>query len=294
MEWVVAVLGVLKAGAAFLPLDPVYPADRLAFSLADAGAAAVVTSSAHVGRLPEGVRRVTLDDPAVVTELAGLSGAALSAGERRGRLVPGCMAYVIYTSGSTGRPKGVMVTHDSAVNLVTAGGWQVGAGDRVLQLASPGFDAAIWEVLVALWSGGCLVVADAQDLLPGAGLAEVVARLGVSHALVPPSSLSVLTPSDLAGVRTLVAGGEALGPELVARWGAGRRLVNAYGPTEVTVCSAMTDEPMSGDEVSIGRPNVNTRAYVLDGHLRPVPPGWPATCTSPARRWPVVTPAARR
>ncbi|MFC6369854.1 amino acid adenylation domain-containing protein, partial [Nonomuraea thailandensis] len=273
VEWVVAVLGVLKAGAAFLPLDPVYPADRLAFSLADAGAAAVVTSSAHVGRLPEGVRRVTLDDPAVVTELAGLSGAALSAGERRGRLVPGCMAYVIYTSGSTGRPKGVMVTHDSAVNLVTAGGWQVGAGDRVLQLASPGFDAAIWEVLVALWSGGCLVVADAQDLLPGAGLAEVVARLGVSHALVPPSSLSVLTPSDLAGVRTLVAGGEALGPELVARWGAGRRLVNAYGPTEVTVCSAMTDEPMSGDEVSIGRPNVNTRAYVLDGHLRPVPPG---------------------
>nr|WP_240780085.1 non-ribosomal peptide synthetase [Nonomuraea zeae] len=273
VEWVVAVLGVLKAGAAFLPLDPVYPADRLAFSLADAGAAAVVTSSALAGRLPEGVRRVVVDDPAVVTELAGLSGAALSAGERLGRLVPGCMAYVIYTSGSTGRPKGVMVTHDSAVNLLTAGGWQVGAGDRVLQLASPGFDAAVWEVLVALWSGGCLVVADAQDLLPGAGLAEVVARLGVSHALVPPSSLSVLTPSDLAGVRTLVAGGEALGPELVARWGAGRRLVNAYGPTEVTVCSAMTDEPMSGDEVSIGRPNVNTRAYVLDGFLRPVPPG---------------------
>ncbi|MET7329827.1 amino acid adenylation domain-containing protein [Nonomuraea sp. NPDC005650] len=273
VEWVVAVLGVLKAGAAFLPLDPVYPADRIAFSLADAGAATVVTSSALAGRSPEGVQKVVLDDPAVVTELAGLAGAGLTAGERIGRLVPGCMAYVIYTSGSTGRPKGVMVTHDGAVNLITAGGWQVEAGDRVLQLASPGFDAACWEVLVALWSGGCLVVADAQDLLPGAGLAEVVARLEVSHALVPPSSLSVLAPADLAGIRTLVAGGEALGPELVARWGVGRRLVNAYGPTEVTVCSAMTDEPMSGDEVSIGRPNVNTRAYVLDGFLRPVPPG---------------------
>ncbi|MEV0391013.1 amino acid adenylation domain-containing protein [Nonomuraea sp. NPDC050643] len=273
VEWVVAVLGVLKAGAAFLPLDPVYPADRIAFSLADAGAATVVTSSALAGRCLDGVQRVVIDDPAVVTELAGLPGAGLAAEERVGRLVPGCMAYVIYTSGSTGRPKGVMVTHAGAVNLLTAGGWQVGAGDRVLQLASPGFDAACWEVLVALWSGGCLVVADAQDLLPGAGLAEVVARLEVSHALVPPSSLSVLAPSDLAGIRTLVAGGEALGPESVARWGAGRRLVNAYGPTEVTVCSAMTDEPMSGDEVSIGRPNVNTRAYVLDGFLRPVPPG---------------------
>ncbi|MEU8365332.1 amino acid adenylation domain-containing protein [Nonomuraea sp. NPDC048882] len=282
VEWVVAVLGVLKAGAAFLPLDPVYPADRIAFSLADADAALVVTSSAQAGRGLGGVRQVVVDDPAVVTELGGLSGERLSARERAGRLVPGCLAYVIYTSGSTGRPKGVMVTHEGAVNLLTAGGWQVGAGDRVLQLASPGFDAACWEVLVALWSGGCLVVADAHDLLPGAGLAEVVARLRVSHALVPPSSLSVLTPSDLAGVRTLVAGGEALGPELVARWGPGRRLVNAYGPTEVTVCSAMTDEPMSGDsrdpgdsggEVSIGRPNVNTRAYVLDDRLRPVPPG---------------------
>ncbi|MEV5898267.1 amino acid adenylation domain-containing protein [Nonomuraea fuscirosea] len=273
VEWVVAVLGVLKAGAAFLPLDPVYPADRIAFSLADADAALVVTSSALAGRGLGGVRQVVVDDPAVVTELAGLSGERLTAGERAGRLVPGCLAYVIYTSGSTGRPKGVMVTHEGAVNLLTAGGWQVGAGDRVLQLASPGFDAACWEVLVALWSGGCLVVADAHDLLPGPGLAEVVARLGVSHALVPPSSLSVLTPSDLAGVRTLVAGGEALGPELVARWGPGRRLVNAYGPTEVTVCSAMTDEPMAGDEVSIGRPNVNTRAYVLDERLCPVPPG---------------------
>ncbi|GAA3626489.1 hypothetical protein GCM10022419_134960 [Nonomuraea rosea] len=273
VDWVVAVLGVLKAGAAFLPLDPVYPAERIAFSLADAGTAAVVTSSALAGRCPEGVRQVVIDDPAVVTELAGLAGAGLTAGERAGRLVPGCMAYVIYTSGSTGRPKGVMVTHDGAVNLLTAGGWQVGAGDRVLQLASPGFDAACWEVLVALWSGGCLVVADAQDLLPGPGLADVVARLKVSHALVPPSSLSVLTPSDLTGIRTLVAGGEALGPELVARWGAGRRLVNAYGPTEATVCSAMTDEPMSGEEVSIGRPNVNTRAYVLDEWLCPVPPG---------------------
>ncbi|MFI7136136.1 amino acid adenylation domain-containing protein, partial [Nonomuraea sp. NPDC050153] len=261
VEWVVAVLAVLKAGAAFLPVDPAYPAERIAFSLSDAGVGTVVTSSDLAEGLPAAV---LLDDPAVVAELGGLPDAPL----RVEGLLPGCAAYVIYTSGSTGRPKGVVVTHAGAVNLLAAGGWGVGSGDRVLQFASPGFDAACWELLVALWSGGCLVMADAQGDVAG-----VVARFGVSHVLVPPSLLGVLEPSDLVGVRTLVAGGEALGAELVARWGAGRRLVNAYGPTEVTVCAAMTDELPAGEEVSIGGPNVNTRAYVLDGFLRPVPPG---------------------
>ncbi|MEV0391289.1 amino acid adenylation domain-containing protein, partial [Nonomuraea sp. NPDC050643] len=272
LEWVVAVLGVLKAGGAFLPVDPVYPAERIEFSLVDAGAAAVVTSSALTDRVPDGAARVVLDDPGVVAELTALPGGALAEDER-GRLVPGCAAYVIYTSGSTGRPKGVVVTHGGAVNLLAAGGWRVGVGDRVLQFASPGFDAACWELLVTLWSGGCLVVAQAADLLPGAGLAGVVRRFGVSHVLVPPSVLGVVGTADLAEVGTVVAGGEALGAELVERWGPGRRLVNAYGPTEVTVCAALTDDLAAGREVTIGGPRVNVRAYVLDEWLCPVPPG---------------------
>ncbi|GAA3624811.1 hypothetical protein GCM10022419_132980 [Nonomuraea rosea] len=272
VEWVVAVLGVLKAGGAFLPVDPVYPAERIEFSLVDAGAAAVVTTSALTDRVPDGAARVVVDDPGVVAELTALPGGALGEGERE-RLMPECAAYVIYTSGSTGRPKGVVVTHGGAVNLLAAGGWRVGAGDRVLQFASPGFDAACWELLAALWSGGCLVVAEAAELLPGAGLAGVVRRFGVSHVLVPPSVLGVVGPADLAGVGTVVAGGEALGGDLVARWGVGRRLVNAYGPTEVTVCAALTDDLAPGSEVTIGGPQVNVRAYVLDEWLCPVPPG---------------------
>ncbi|MBT2235804.1 non-ribosomal peptide synthetase, partial [Nonomuraea sp. NEAU-A123] len=262
LEWVVAVLGVLKAGGAFLPVDPVYPAERIAYSMADAGAVAVVTSPALAHLVPDGLTRVMVDDPA-----------AHPGGPLDVRLVPESAAYVIYTSGSTGRPKGVVVTHGGAVNLLAAGGWEAGEGDRVLQFASPGFDAACWELLAALWSGGCLVVADSAELLPGAGLAGVIQRYGVSHLLVPPSLLGVMGTAELAGVRTVVAGGEALGSELVARWGAGRRLVNAYGPTEVTVCAAMTDDLFADREVTIGGPHVNVRAYVLDEWLCPVPPG---------------------
>ncbi|WP_435875578.1 amino acid adenylation domain-containing protein, partial [Nonomuraea fuscirosea] len=272
--WVVAVLGVLKAGGAFLPVDPAYPAGRIAYSLADAGAATVVTSRELTDRVPDGPARVVVDDPGVVAELAGLPGGPLDEAER-GRLAPESAAYVIYTSGSTGRPKGVVVTHGGAVNLLASGGWESGPGDRVLQFASPGFDAACWELLTALWSGGCLVVADAATLLPGAGLAEVVRRFRVSHLLVPPSLLGVMGTAELAGVRTLVAGGEALGADLVARWGEGRRLVNAYGPTEVTVCATLTDDLSAGRTVTIGGPQVNVRAYVLDEWLSPVPPGVP-------------------
>ncbi|MFC6369738.1 amino acid adenylation domain-containing protein, partial [Nonomuraea thailandensis] len=262
LDWVVAVLGVLKAGGAFLPVDPAYPVERIAYSMADAGAVAVVTSPPLAHLVPDGLTRVMADDP------AAHPGAPLDV-----RLVPESAAYVIYTSGSTGRPKGVVVTHAGAVNLLAAGGWEAGEGDRVLQFASPGFDAACWELLAALWSGGCLVVADSAELLPGAGLAGVIQRHGVSHLLVPPSLLGVMRTEELAGVRTVVAGGEALGSELVARWGAGRRLVNAYGPTEVTVCAAMTDDLSADREVTIGGPHANVRAYVLDEWLSPVPPG---------------------
>ncbi|MGW7166704.1 amino acid adenylation domain-containing protein [Streptomyces sp. NPDC054884] len=270
---ITALLAVLKAGGAYLPIDPAYPAERIAFTLSDAGAALVVSEVSTAPGVPESVAipMVLVDEVSVTDELARTDGGALAGHERSGALRPEHPAYVIYTSGSTGTPKGVTVTHAGAVNLVTAGGWDTGAESRVLQFASVGFDAATWELLMALWSGASLVVAPAEELLPGAGLAEVIARHGVTHVLLPPSVLGVMRQEDLASVTTLLSGGEALGEELIARYAPGRRFINAYGPTEITVCATTAGPLEPGDEPSIGRPNANTRVYVLDGRLQPVP-----------------------
>ncbi|MER6086375.1 amino acid adenylation domain-containing protein, partial [Streptomyces sp. NPDC001833] len=275
VDLVVALLGVLKAGGAYLPIDPAAPADRIAFLLTDAGATCTLTSRTNAGGLPVTGTVIVVDDPGTTAALAATASGVLSPRERRSPLLPEHPAYVIYTSGSTGTPKGVVVPHGGAVNLLTVDGWRTDGDSRVLQFASIGFDAATWELLMSLWSGATLVVAPAEQLLPGAGLAEVVARHAVTHVLLPPAVLGVLTPADLAPVSTLFSGGEALNAELIARWAPERRFVNAYGPSEASVCVTMAGPLAPGDEPVIGGPNANIRAYVLDAWLNPVPAGTP-------------------
>ncbi|WP_369206698.1 amino acid adenylation domain-containing protein [Streptomyces sp. PU-14G] len=185
-------------------------------------------------------------------------------------------AYVIYTSGSTGRPKGVAVTHRGVAALVAtqAGRLGVTADSRILQFASPSFDASVWEMCMALLSGATLVLADQSALAPGAPLAGTVDTHRVTHVTLPPAVLPAMPEGSMETIECLVVAGDAVSPESVATWSAGRRMINAYGPTETTVCATMSG-PLTGEgEVPpIGRPIENTRVYVLDGALRPVPPG---------------------
>ncbi|WP_189952524.1 non-ribosomal peptide synthetase, partial [Streptomyces alanosinicus] len=266
-----AMLAVLKAGAAYLPLDPDYPADRIAYMLDDARPVLVVGSPAGAA-----VPVVDLDAAETVAALRTAPAHGLDDTERRVPLRPGHIAYVIYTSGSTGRPKGVEVPHRGVANLLAAsqeelGG--VGPGSRVLQFASPSFDGAFWEIGITLLAGGCVVMHPtgawnaAEDLVP------LVTSQKVTHLAIPPSVLAILPDDALLPDTTLFVVGEACPPALVEHWALRCRMLNSYGPTETTVSATVT-EPLAGSGTPpIGTPVRGVRVHLLDERLRPVPPG---------------------
>ncbi|HYH51712.1 MAG TPA: amino acid adenylation domain-containing protein, partial [Acidimicrobiia bacterium] len=297
LELITALVAVMKSGAAYLPLDPDYPAERLAVMLDDAAPVAVVTDTeigssgklagclathgvAHRHTTPadaaEPPPAILLDQAATTERLAHLSGQDLSDAERRTPLLPAHPAYVIYTSGTTGRPKGVVVPHAGLAKLIDAQQrFGVTAQTRGLQFTSPSFDVSFWELVRAFGHGGTLVVVPADRRLPGPELIEYIAAQGVTDVDLPPSVLAAL-PAELdlpAGV-ALFSGGEAVPPEVVARFAVGRRMVDAYGPTEATVYATFWEcPPDHSGPVLIGRPAPQTTAYVLDRALRLCPPG---------------------
>ncbi|HEX3758843.1 MAG TPA: amino acid adenylation domain-containing protein, partial [Kofleriaceae bacterium] len=265
LDTVVGLLGILKAGGVYLPLDPDYPAERLAFMLTDAAAPVLVTREALLDRLPAyGARIVLLDGDAAAIAGRPATTPAIA-------LAPENSAYIIYTSGSTGTPKGVAVAHGGIPNLATAQieRLAITASSRILQFASPGFDAAIWEMCSGFVAGAALVVC--ADERGGDALADLVRRHGVTHATLPPV---VLADLPAVALETLVVAGEACPAAVAKHWSAGRRMINAYGPTETTVCATMS-APLSGTDavVPIGGAIANTQVYVLDGGLEPVPVG---------------------
>ncbi|MFF1379058.1 amino acid adenylation domain-containing protein [Streptomyces sp. NPDC058308] len=276
-ELITALLAVLKTGAAYLPVDTAYPVDRIRFMLEDARPTLVLTHTTTSALWTEDTPTVFLDDPTLQSRLTARQDADPTDTDRLTPLDPGHPAYVIYTSGSTGTPKGVVAHHAGLVNLALAQSeqWGIGTGSRVLQFASPSFDAAASEVFTALLTGGTLVLADPDRLMPGEALTRVLVDAGVTHCTLPPSALSVLDAARVPAALTLIVAGEACDPDTVGRWSAGRRMFNAYGPSEATVCATVS-EPLSGAVVPpIGRPIANVRTYVLDEGLSPVPPGVP-------------------
>ncbi|MGW0435010.1 non-ribosomal peptide synthetase [Micromonospora sp. NPDC003197] len=279
---VVTLLAVLRCWAAYVPVDPGYPPARQTLILDDADPVLVVTTTETATRLDPRLSVLALDQ----VELG--NGPAPAREEKPP--TPDDLAYVLYTSGSTGRPKGVAVRHGSLANTMLAMRDLLDSRPEHawLNLTSLSFDISGVELFLPLTTGGRVVVASSVSALDGAGVLRLVRDSGVTHVQATPSGWRVLLAADLGGSPNrsdgrlapeplvAVTGGEAL-PVPLARDLRARvtRLINGYGPTEATIYATFAEIPAEPDEVSIGRPVVNTRAYLLDDELRPVPIGVP-------------------
>ncbi|MFJ5557155.1 amino acid adenylation domain-containing protein [Streptomyces sp. NPDC093250] len=279
-ELMVALLGVLKSGAAYLPVDPDYPADRIAHMLADSGTGTVITLAGIADRLQLAAAAVLLLDKEHTAEPPA---------EPARPAHPDDPAYLIYTSGSTGLPKGVIVTHRAIVNRLAwmQGTYGLTADDRVLQKTPSSFDVSVWEFFWPLLEGAAVVLAKPDGHRDPAYLAALVREEGVTTLHFVPSMLEAFLqsgeviddPSWAASLRRVFSSGEALPTAAAHRWRelTGVPLHNLYGPTEaaVDVTHHLVDGADQGVTVPIGRPVWNTGLRVLDTCLRPVPDGVP-------------------
>lgn len=271
VQMVVAVLAVLKAGGAYLPLDPTYPKDRLTFMLDDAQVSVLLTDSQLLARLPA-IQTQTL---CLDADWQALSSAADAATSPIIDVSPDNLAYLIYTSGSTGKPKGVLLAHRGLVNLALAQGRAFGIRpeSRLLQFSSFSFDASVSEIFVTLLGGAALCLAPPEALRPGTDLLDVLRQQEITTVTLPPSVLALLSETEVPQLSSLISAGEACTSEVVGRWSVGRQMINAYGPTETTVCATMTGRLGESEPLSIGRAMDNMRVYVLDEWLEPMPIG---------------------
>ncbi|OZG29980.1 non-ribosomal peptide synthetase [Williamsia sp. 1138] len=273
---VAALWAITKTGAAFVPVDPAYPAERIEHMIADCGATVGITDEVTAPDLPTGVRWISLDGQ-LGAAVETMSGRRL---KRQRWATPDNIAYIIYTSGSTGVPKGVAVTHRGLAPLATEQRERYGIGtdSRTLHFASPSFDASILELLLAVSSGATMVIA--PRIYGGTELENFLRDQRITHAFITPAALATVPGTDLPALRALAVGGEACGPELVEKWAPGRTFLNAYGPTETTVVSLMAElhtasEGTGHTVIPIGTPVRGERALLLDARLRPVPAGVP-------------------
>src|SRR6516225_9884986 len=272
LEMVVGLLGILKAGGAYLPLDPDYPGERLAFMFEDAGAGVLVTHSALIHRLPAHAAHIVCldaDRPKIAREPATAPTLELD---------PHNPAYVIYTSGSTGKPKGVVVSHEGLSNFLSAMRKQVrfASHDRLMAVTTIGFDIAALELFLPLISGAGLAVAMKDIVQEPRALARAIQQTRSTIVQATPTLWHALTSNGeaLKTLKVLVGGERLTAPLCLALLDLGRGVTNFYGPTETTIWSTVM--VLNADEAAtppIGRPIWNTRVYVLDGGLEPVPAG---------------------
>jgi len=270
-QMLAAMLGVLKSGAAYVPLDPSYPSERLTFMLEDSAARLVLAQYALLPQLPaSAATAITIEDalatPAPMTV--------------RSKVRPEDLAYVIFTSGSTGRPKGVQIPHRAVVNFLAAMACKPGlsATDTLCAVTTLSFDIAVLELLLPLTVGARIVLADRATASDGVALAALLERSGCTVMQATPATWRMLLDADWSGHPQLrvLSGGEGLPRDLADRLlRCVAELWNVYGPTETTVWSTLERISAGEDSISIGRPLANTEVYVVDAHRQPMPVGVP-------------------
>ncbi len=267
LDMIISILAVLKAGAGYVPLDPTYPQERLAFMLRDAQVHILITRRTQ--DLP-GVQTpvIVLESLQEIIEQESIAN-PVSAVSRRD------IAYVIYTSGSTGLPKGVAIEHYGLCNMLQEQIriFSVQASDRIAHFASFSFDASVSEMFLAFLVGAQLHLIPQERRWPAPVLLDYLAEHHITMITLPPSALALLSPEKLPLLHTIISAGEELSVEIAARWSAERRLFNAYGPTEGTVCATIGRYWARARRPSIGQPIANMQIYLLDTFLRPVTRG---------------------
>ncbi len=277
IEYVVAMFASWKIGATYLPLDQSLPAKRMQYMMSDSGTSALITVHKIIEeknlKLNAGTT-ICLDEEEFIDRLKAYPSADTSSVAYHEIL-----AYIIYTSGTTGNPKGVAITHVNVFNLVDdiRESREIDPSDRVLLFSPFCFDASIRDINGALMLGASLYIPEEEEILPG-NLVKTIALHGITNSVITPSVLRTCTLEHLPHLRTIVLAGEAADASLIRTWGAGRKLINAYGPTEATVCSTKRvyydGQIPSGCSASvIGRPILNTTVSILSDHNIPVKHG---------------------
>ena len=279
LDWLASVLAVLKAGGVYLPVEPHFPADRIATTLARAGCELVLTEPGSAGNVDEAARKLFVDAAYAEAHADDDLGVPVAAGQ---------LAYIYFTSGSTGEPKGAMCEHAGFLNHVLAkiGDLGIGAGRTVAQTAPQCFDISLWQLVSALLVGGRTLVVGQETILDVPRFVDTIVRGRVNVLQVVPSYLEAVLaeleqrPRELPDLRCVSVTGEAVKKELVQRWfdnEPGIRLVNAYGLTETSddTNHEVMEQAPDGERVPLGRPVANVRVYVVDEDLVPVPLGAP-------------------
>jgi len=269
---IIAMLAIMKLGCAFVPIDPAYPKERIHFIINDTHAKLILTQKKLIKKLKfteikhEDLNLLTFDN----IDFSQQKSENLAIEKD-----PLSLAYVIYTSGSTGTPKGVMTPQQSIVNTITAeiDALNINEKSNILQFASFSFDAAVWEIYGALLSGAQLTLSPAENILPGDALLNTVKTKGISIATIAPTALSITPVDTQLPLELLVVAGEACSVSLMQRWAKHVKFINAYGPTEASICASMSICDYQSNNINMGKALPNVKLYVLDEYLRPVPVG---------------------